>query len=628
MVDFRPRDRAPAGLPPLPVSMPPAPSETVSAAVSAEAVESAVRQSPFDAPVPPVSPPPLPTTTASRSEPVEVGPPATGSVGLAALLAMALAAFEGIRTWGQEAGPRRVEAAKRKHELALLRAKADLDMAKLAGQAAAARGKSPGGTGATGGSGAKKPSQGGSGGSARPGGSGGATPPRKGATAPQGASGHAVGGKAPKGGKSPSGGSPSPGGKAGNRTEQGPKGGKGADTGAKGNGRTTLGQAAGKAAADRWKGRTPGSPVLSKTNGKGSGSGAGKSGAPKPDAKGSKVDGGKPKVGKGSGPKGSGASSSDGRTTLGQAAADGVRGRWDRRRADSPKPETAEAKSGPTPKTDTSGKGSTSSDGERTTLGDAAADSMHGRWAGREHTPPYTKAPPREDGSTGPTPGASGGSAWGPRASAWDRAADSEPGPIKVHAERMDGGPGGRSRGGQTAAIGTGQRALPRAPQRPAGQRPGTTRKEPTPMTTAPATASAAPAVPVGMAPQHATEVTLDDVLEALGRLTTDGMTTHDECDELATKARRLLAVLEATAADLATTHNVTGRRTQAALYDLTEAVAHLAVEADRMAKAALEAAEVAEAEETAMLRDHRLLADATAAAGLATPSARAHNEE
>lgn len=147
-------------------------------------------------------------------------------------------------------------------------------------------------------------------------------------------------------------------------------------------------------------------------------------------------------------------------------------------------------------------------------------------------------------------------------------------------------------------------------------------------MTTAPATASAAPAVPVGMAPQHATEVTLDDVLEALGRLTTDGMTTHDECDELATKARRLLAVLEAMAADLATTHNVTGRRTQAALYDLTEAVAHLAVEADRMAKAALEAAEVAEAEETAMLRDHRLLADATAAAGLATPSARAHNEE
>lgn len=614
VVDFRPRDRAPAGLPPLPVSMPPAPSEAASAAVSAEAVEaaveSAVRRSPFDVPLR-ASAPPLPTTTTvSRSEPAEVGPPATGSVGLAALLAMALKAFEGISAWGQEAGPRRVEAAKRKHELALLRAKAGLDMAKLAGQAAATRGKSAGGSGPSGGGGAKKGAQGASGGSTRPVGSSGSTAPRKGSTAPSGASGHAGGGKAPKGGKSPSGGSsplhggkvPAGGGKASKGVSTAPGKGKttGPDSptkgkGGSGSGRTTLGQAAGKAAADRWKKREPGSPVLSKTNGKGK---VGKAGGGKS----------KPtKAGKGAGPKGSG-TSADGRTTLGQAATETMQGRWEKRRSGSPKPE---AKGSPKAKAKAS-----SEDDERTTVWGAAKENLRGRWAGREHTPPFTKAEP----TSGGTEDASGPSwAWRPRSSAWDAAP--APDPTTFTVERDDH----QAQPAAPKAISTGPRALPRAPQRPAGQRPGTTRKEPAPMTTAPATTAATPG---GMSPQHATEVTLEDVLLALEGLLQDGMDTHDECHELTTKARRLLAALEAMAADLATAHNVTGPRTTAALHDLTEAVAHLAAEADRMAKVALEAAEVAEAEEMAMHRDHRMLADATADAGLTTPSTRTHNED
>jgi hypothetical protein len=178
------------------------------------------------------------------------------------------------------------------------------------------------------------------------------------------------------------------------------------------------------------------------------------------------------------------------------------------------------------------------------------------------------------------------------------------------------------------------QPALPRAPQRPAGQRPGTTRrKDPIPMPSsakarsAPAPVTASVPAPGGMAAQHATDITLNDVLKALTRLTTAGMETHDDCAQLARQARRLLGVLETMAGDLSTTHNVSGRRTMRAMSVLMESVGELVVRAERMARTALDAAEAAETEEVAMARDYRPTQAATVDAGLIAPSARIHNE-
>ncbi|USQ89916.1 hypothetical protein NFX46_40255 (plasmid) [Streptomyces phaeoluteigriseus] len=136
-----------------------------------------------------------------------------------------------------------------------------------------------------------------------------------------------------------------------------------------------------------------------------------------------------------------------------------------------------------------------------------------------------------------------------------------------------------------------------------------------------------APVTAGGVSAQHATDITLDDALKALTRLTTAGMETHDDSAELARNARQLMGELEEMANDLAATHNVSGARTTRAMSVLMETVALLVVEAEQMARAALDAAELAEAEEVAMARDYRPTQDATADAGLATPSARIHNE-
>lgn len=142
-----------------------------------------------------------------------------------------------------------------------------------------------------------------------------------------------------------------------------------------------------------------------------------------------------------------------------------------------------------------------------------------------------------------------------------------------------------------------------------------------------PAPVAASVPAPGGMPARHATDITLDDALKALTLLTTAGMETHDECAALAKQARRLLGELEAMAHDLTVTHNVSGPRTLRAVSVLMESVAQLVVQSERMARSALDAAELAEAEEMAMARDYRPTQEATADAGLATPSARIHNE-
>lgn len=150
------------------------------------------------------------------------------------------------------------------------------------------------------------------------------------------------------------------------------------------------------------------------------------------------------------------------------------------------------------------------------------------------------------------------------------------------------------------------------------------------PATTSPAAASvAAVSRPRswGVAAQHATDITLDDALRVLTLLTTAGMETHDDCADLHRLARRLLDELEAMVTDLPTTHNVRGMRTLAALAGLIETVHELIRYAQRTARAALAAAELAEAEETALARDYRPVQTAALDAGLLAPSARIHNE-
>ncbi|MFJ9931373.1 hypothetical protein ACIRU5_35815 [Streptomyces misionensis] len=200
--------------------------------------------------------------------------------------------------------------------------------------------------------------------------------------------------------------------------------------------------------------------------------------------------------------------------------------------------------------------------------------------------------------------------------------------------------PGAHAKRWEPTAIAPAQRqvprqsapALPRAPQRPAGQRPGTTRPKeaiPMPATTgrSPAPVTATVPAPGGMPAQHATEINLDMALAALRRLTTAGLTTYDECAELARRSRQLLKELETMAQDLAHNHNVQGPRTLRAVRVLMESVGELVRVAQSMAKACLAAGELSEAEEEAMARDYRPVQDATVDAGLTAPSARIHNE-
>ncbi|UXY24985.1 hypothetical protein N8I84_41880 (plasmid) [Streptomyces cynarae] len=295
--------------------------------------------------------------------------------------------------------------------------------------------------------------------------------------------------------------------------------------------------------------------------------------------------------------------------------------------------------------------------GDRVGFWDAVYETAHDRWkkrrdhwkanGGPRHRPSTGKgssgkgsASNRGTGRGAGTGAGGSGPGYGPRTSPFD--ADSSGPTVTITVEQVDP-PGTHAKRWEPTAVGTGQRqlprqgppALPRAPQRPAGQRPGTTRrKDPIPMPAAPARTGAV-SVPVaatvpapgGMAARHATEIRLDDALKALTLLTTAGMETHDECAELARQARRLLSELETMAHDLAANHNVSGPRTLRAVAVLMETVGQLVVQAERMAKASLDAAETAEAEETAMARDYRPTQAATIDAGLATPSARIHNE-
>lgn len=695
--------------PPPPVPPPPALDEPLTAPDTAPGT---VRISAFDAPAVPHAPSaPSSVPAALRSDGLDPAvpdatglPPRTGALSLAAILAIALAAFEGLQTWLQELGPRRAEAAKHTREVELLAAKARADAVRLGAEAdketararrvpssheygRSALGRGSGGAGRGGGglgsgrsgtgrtgpySGSAQQRSQGLGG--RSSGGGGRSAVGRGAAgAHGGGSGSAGtgrhGGAGSRNGTGPGRNGGSPDRNGGLWRRNGPTGsGAGGGTGGKGAGGSGGARGGGssggsgrrsprQAVTDWWgKGRRThdGSGSGAWPRGKSSGGAAG----PKPPRSGT------------AGPKRSGGGKGS-RHSGGPTFWDDLKNRVMKGGCVKPRRSVKDA-----PR-NTGGPGGSAADGtrgpagegDRVHLKDALFETINGRWEkrrdtwdgdGRRRDRPKAAAGGRKPhGQQPPSDAADDWSeeklndhfrqtreAWEqgeqfwyqPRASPFDQGTE---GPVTVTVEQVDP-PGAHAKRWEPDAIGPApkplpaqsQPALPRAPQRPAGQRPGTTRrKESIPMatsaraSTAPAPVTASVPAPGGMAAQHATDITLNDALKALTRLTTAGMETHDDCAQLARQARRLLGVLETMAGDLATTHNVNGRRTIRALSVLMESVGELVVQAERMARAALDAAEVAEAEEVAMARDYRPTQAAAAEAGLVAPSARIHNE-
>ncbi len=665
----------------------------------------AVRISAFDAPaVPHAPPPPDAVPAALRSDglsepqaPGDAGPPRTGALSLAAILAIALAAFEGLQTWIQESGPRRAEAAAHQRELELLAAKATADATRHHAEAdrehargrrvpsshdygRSALGRGSGGAGR--GAGGIGPGRGGTG---RPGSHSGSTQHRSGAgpggrpsTGTGRSDGHGAGPDSRRNGPGPRRNGPGahrngPGsdrngslrdrnGGWGIRNNGGSrrKDGSGSSGGAGIRGSAGSGSGRGSAGTDG-SGRRSARRAVADWWGKGK---------KKPDGTG---PGAKDSGGKGS--KGGSGGAADTKAALRKAvkhskpgptfwekAGDRLEDRWRKRRSDAEAPTTgAGGKDGGAKGRSTSaGNDGWTPPGDRGRFREAVFDAVNDRWKKRRERwsadggprpkPNPSRGRGKSDRTAGPGPSSDPGTtgSHGPgadsgygqaRSSPFD--ADTEP-RVTITVEQVDP-PGAHAKRWEPTAIGPApkalpaqsQPALPRAPQRPAGPRPGTTRrKDPIPMPARPARTAAAPApvtasvpAPGGMAAQHATDITLDDALKALTLLTTAGMETYDDCAQLARQARRLLNELETMAADLATTHNVSGKRTTRALSVLMESVGELILYAERMARAALAAAETAEAEETAMARDYRPTQDATVDAGLAAPSARIHNE-
>jgi hypothetical protein len=193
-------------------------------------------------------------------------------------------------------------------------------------------------------------------------------------------------------------------------------------------------------------------------------------------------------------------------------------------------------------------------------------------------------------------------------------------------------------------ALTRGTPALDAAPT-PHTKRPGTTRpKEPTPMPPAPArredpriTKAKNQAARTGRAvvtnahhmdAQHETEITLDDALDEYSAFAADGFKTHDQCVKLAARATKLRNTLALFTADLATNHNLIGVLFTGAMARMTESMDLLARMAEEMQTSSIEAAEMAETADNDLNDTYRPITQATADAGLTTPSAPIHNQD
>ena len=129
------------------------------------------------------------------------------------------------------------------------------------------------------------------------------------------------------------------------------------------------------------------------------------------------------------------------------------------------------------------------------------------------------------------------------------------------------------------------------------------------------------------MNPEHATEVTLDDVTEFLDEVVSEAFEAHDECLLLSARAKELMYALDEVAARLAAKHNILGTLTAWAMSKLAESMEVLSRKAEEMSVKSLYAAETCEIAKTELDDAYRPLTQATADAGLRTPSARVHNE-
>ncbi|MFL4496530.1 hypothetical protein ACJ6WD_35610, partial [Streptomyces sp. VTCC 41912] len=211
----------------------------------------------------------------------------------------------------------------------------------------------------------------------------------------------------------------------------------------------------------------------------------------------------------------------------------------------------------------------------------------------------------------------------GERRSAYDSVRDTDPyADVTVTAESLHV-PGSKARRWAPAAVTAGTPALAAA----AAPAPASS---PIKKGAAPVSASASVSIPTSrtVSAEHLTEVTLDDVLDALADAKDECLTTYDECAVLADKAVALRDSLRELAVELAERNNVIGRLTSAAMRRLAESMDVLKKRAQEMRKESLAASEAVETAHDEMYDAYRPVQQAAFNAGLTMPSARIHNED
>lgn len=251
------------------------------------------------------------------------------------------------------------------------------------------------------------------------------------------------------------------------------------------------------------------------------------------------------------------------------------------------------------------------------------------------------------DTSTGTTPPPTGGTAGaststgGTRRSPFGNAAAS--GATTWTVERDDQ-PTAHDTDGPVAGLTRGVAALDAAPE-PHTKRPGTTRpKEPHAMPPAPVPVEKDPRIKDvraqavnraravvkqarRMDAQHETEITLDDACDEYEHFKDDAFKTNRQARKLAERSRKLAVTLEAFAEELAVSNNIIGKLFTGAMANLSEDMELLAAAADETETTSLTAAERSEANSDDLDDAYRPITDATADAGLTTPSAPVHNQ-
>lgn len=254
-------------------------------------------------------------------------------------------------------------------------------------------------------------------------------------------------------------------------------------------------------------------------------------------------------------------------------------------------------------------------------------------------------------GTAGPTTGPQAGGSRGGRRSPFENAGQAAGETTwTVTSEHV---PGSRAKRWEPSAIGRGTPTLPsKGPATLEGApgtypaRPGTSApKEPIAMPPAPVparredpriTRAKNQAARAGrqvitqarhMDARHETEITLDDALDDYADFAADGFKTHDQCVKLAHRATALRDTLAVFAEQLAIENNLIGALFTGAMARMSESMDLVARMAEEMQTSSLEAAEMAETADNDLNDAYRPYTQATADAGLTVPSAPVHNE-